>query len=765
MAIRKRWANTPTRPLSQNVNLITMDKRKNGRRAVVCALFVVFFVAGARTTPAETRPSRSRTAQSDAATIELERLARALKDNDSPATYQHLAAFAKKHAKNAVGQRAALALAFRDFNRKKEVDARRWLDVAERDAVLREYSLYWSAQLERASGNHAKALSLFEKHRADFPESVMSLQAVMAVAELALADGNAQRALAALDGYDKISSRADLLVLRGRSRELAGQQLTAAADYVTIYYQHPLADEAKFAGERIQFLLRALDEKFPSVTQAQKLGRADAFFDAKQWKSAREEYERLLPELTGAARERAGLRIAVSRVQLKAPIALLAESHSEDPETEAERIFTLAQFYRNTRNEGEMLASIEQAARGFPQSRWTEEALFLGGNYFWVNLDRVRAAEFYRRAVDAFPNGKNDAIAHWRVAWTDYLEKRPQAAAEFEEHLQKYLGSPFTTDALYWLGRAAERAGNVPRARTLYQKLAERFPQTYFGVRSRERLRALGDGPIEVATVINMIPPPSVAPNLDEPIPAAAAQRWERAQALRSIAFDASAELELRAGYAQTGAPRLLLEAAKSALDAGRYMPAVATARQAFPQLESRRWEDVPEDVWRVAFPFAYGNSILKYANKNALDPMLVAGLIRQETIFQSDAVSHAGAVGLMQVLPSTGRRLARAEKVRYTRAKLFEPEYNVRLGTVYFRDLVRQTGSTEAALAAYNAGEDRVVAWKASREFEEPAEFIESIPFTETREYVQIVLRNAEIYRRLYAAGNGRIAMEGKPR
>jgi soluble lytic murein transglycosylase len=284
-------------------------------------------------------------------------------------------------------------------------------------------------------------------------------------------------------------------------------------------------------------------------------------------------------------------------------------------------------------------------------------------------------------------------------------------------------------------------------------------------VQSRERLRALGAGPYEAADVVNMIPPPPAPPNLEEAVPDAAAARWERAMALRSIAFDASAELELRAAHAQTGAPRLLLEAAKSALDAGRYMPAVVTARQAFPQLESRRWDEVPEEVWRVAFPFAYADAIVKYANKNGLDPMLVAGLIRQETIFQSDAVSHAGAVGLMQVLPSTGRRLARAEKIRYTRAKLFEPEYNLRLGTVYFRDLIRNTGSTEAALAAYNAGEDRVTAWKGSRDFDEPAEFIESIPFTETREYVQIVMRNAEIYRRLYGAANGRIAMEGKPR
>jgi soluble lytic murein transglycosylase len=275
-------------------------------------------------------------------------------------------------------------------------------------------------------------------------------------------------------------------------------------------------------------------------------------------------------------------------------------------------------------------------------------------------------------------------------------------------------------------------------------------------MQARERLHALGDGPSSSSDLVNLLSAVSALPNLEEPIPAAASARWERAMALRTIAFDASAELELRAAYALTGSARLLFEAAKSALDAGRYMPAVVAARQAFPQLEARRWEDVPLSVWRVAFPFLYGDSIAKYAKKNNLDPMLVAGIIRQETIFQSDAVSHAGAVGLMQVLPSTGRRLARAQKIGYTRSRLFEPEYNLRLGTVYFKELMDTMGSSEAALASFNAGENRVVAWQANRTYDEPAEFVESIPFTETREYVQIVMRNAEIYRRLYASQHG---------
>jgi soluble lytic murein transglycosylase len=132
---------------------------------------------------------------------------------------------------------------------------------------------------------------------------------------------------------------------------------------------------------------------------------------------------------------------------------------------------------------------------------------------------------------------------------------------------------------------------------------------------------------------------------------------------------------------------------------------------------------------------------------------MLVAGLIRQESAFQPRSVSRAKAIGLMQVMPGTGKILARQLNIPFNKSKLFDPEYNLRLGTKYLANLVAMFGSEEPALAAYDAGEARIAGWQAERKYDEMAEFVESIPITETREYVQIVSRNASIYRRL---GNG---------
>ena len=208
-----------------------------------------------------------------------------------------------------------------------------------------------------------------------------------------------------------------------------------------------------------------------------------------------------------------------------------------------------------------------------------------------------------------------------------------------------------------------------------------------------------------------MIPAAPPLPPLDQPLAAEAEERQARAQALSDIAFDSSAELEYRAAYAETHSPKFLIDAAGAAIAAGHYGAGMAAVRQAFPQLEARRVAEIPNEAWRAAFPLPYESSLRSAAARNQVDPMLVAGLIRQESAFESKAMSRAGAIGLMQVMPKTALKLARQMKVRYVRARLTDPGYNLQLGSRYLAGLIQSFGTPEAALAAYNAGEDRVAA------------------------------------------------------
>jgi soluble lytic murein transglycosylase len=175
--------------------------------------------------------------------------------------------------------------------------------------------------------------------------------------------------------------------------------------------------------------------------------------------------------------------------------------------------------------------------------------------------------------------------------------------------------------------------------------------------------------------------------------------------------------------------------------------------RRAYPQHRTAAaGARLPDDLMRVIFPLEYWDSIQRYAAARDLDPYLVAALIGQESTFDPEIRSAANAWGLMQIVPSTGRRLARSLGIpRFRTAMLTQPDLNIRLGTTYFARLVDQFGAEHLALASYNAGESRVVRWIAERPGLDRDEFIDDIPFPETQNYVKRILGTAEDYRALY--------------
>jgi len=693
------------------------------------------------------------TPEDEAAQRDLTDLARAL-HNGTPGAYERLSAFAVKNTTNVWGARAALALGFEDNSKNRNAQALGWLLKAQNDTLLREYALYWTATAERALGRNAEAYKVLQSIQHDYPTTAMREPLLEAIAPVAVLLGHPQEAIDALNAYAGTTSKPSLLLERARAYQSAHQLPRAAKDYQTIFYKTPLADEAKPAGAALTQLMHTLGKEYsyPGVEMQEQ--RAQAFYDAHKWKEARAEFEKLLTMLKDPAnptRQRAQLRVAECRVQLKGSPSLIAALKTPELEVDAERLYALSQAYRTEKKESEMFAALNSLAQNYPLSKWNEDGLMAAGNYHWVELEREKAVVAYQRVLDTFPNGKNSYNCEWRIAWVAFLNHQPDADDRLTNFLLKNPVSANAVDALYWLGRNAEREGNPAHARSYYDKAVERFPQTYFGNAAAARLVRLPPGEEDHSDVLEKIPPPPALRPFDEPIPVAATDRWARAQALRSIAFDASAEQELKNAFFATSSPRFLLEAAQAAFEQGHFGAGMAYARIVIPSVDSRKFGEVPIAAWKALFPLPYEAALRREAAKNDFDPMFAAGLIRQESTFQADAVSHKNAIGLMQVLPKTGKLLAKQLKVRYTKDKLFEPDYNIEIGMVYIAALVRLTGAPEYAAAAYNAGEDRIAAWKAERNYEEIPEVVESIPFTETREYVQIVLRNTQVYRMIY--------------
>jgi soluble lytic murein transglycosylase len=696
------------------------------------------------------------TPDDEAAQRELSSLARAL-HNATPGAYEKLSAFAGKNAGNVRGALAALALGYDDYNKNRSQQALAWFTKAKSDTLLGDYVLYWTAQTQRALKRNAEAFAVLQVIARDYPNTAMKEQFLEALAPAAIDAGHPQTAVEALEAYPATSVHPALLLLRAQAYKAARQFARAAKDYQLLYYKNPLSDEGKTAATALPQVKASLGSEYPQPSLELQEERAQIFYNQHKWKEARAEFEKLaaaVKDPANAHRQHALLRAAQARVQLKSSPSLVSSLAITDSEVDAERLFVVAQIHRSAKTESDMLSTAEQLVQKYPSSKWSEEALMMVGNYYWVELDRGKAVNYYQRVLDLFPEGKYAYNCEWRVAWIAYLDRQPYADDKLTTFLRKYPASANAPDALYWLGRNAERSGNPGHARAYFHTGADRFPQTYFGRAAAVRLDKIGAGDEDAPEFLSAIPPAPALRAFDEPIPAAAQDRWVRAQALRIISFDASAELELKSGFYASGSPRLLFEAAQAAFDQGHFAAGMSYGRLIVPSFDSRKFSDVPVNVWKTLYPLPYEASLRREAARNNFDPMIAAGLIRQESTFQADAVSRANAIGLMQVLPKTGKLLARQLKVRYVKTKLFDPEYNLELGMLYVAELQRATGAPEYALAAFNAGEDRIAAWRAERNYEEIAELVESIPFTETRDYVQIVLRNAEVYRMIYGPG-----------
>jgi soluble lytic murein transglycosylase len=706
-------------------------------------------------TPSTSAPEiTAATPEDEAAQRELSSLARAL-HNATPGAYEKLSAFAGKNGGNVWGARAALALGYDDYNKNRAQQSLAWLAKAKSDTLLGDYVLYWTAQTQRLLKQNAEAFTALQAIGRDYPNTAMKEQFLEALAPAAIEAGHPQAAIEELEAYPATSVHPALLLLRAQAYKAARQYARAAKDYQLLCYKNPLSDEGKAAATALPQLKSTLGREYPVPSVELQVERAQIFYNQHKWKDARAEFEKLAASLKDPAhRQHAQLRAAEARVQLKGSPTLVSSLAISDPEVDAERMFVYSQFERSAKKESEMLTAAEQLVQKYPTSKWSEEALMMVGNYYWVELDRTKAVSYYQRVLDGFPEGKYAFFCEWRAAWIAYLDRQPYADDKLTAFVRKYPSSADAPDALYWLGRNAERSGNPGHARAYFRADVDRFPQTYFGHAAAVRLDKMAPGDEDPSDFLATIPPAPALRPFDEPIPAAAQDRWVRAQALRIIAFDASAELELKSAFYATGSPRLLFEAAQAAFDQGHFATGMAYGRLIVPNFDARKFSEVPVNVWKTLYPLPYETSLRREAARNNFDPMIAAGLIRQESTFQADAVSHANAIGLMQVLPKTGKRLAKQLNVRYVKTKLFDPEYNLELGMLYIADLQRATGAPEYALAAFNAGEDRIAAWRAERNYEEIAELVESIPFTETRDYVQIVLRNAEVYRRIYGPG-----------
>jgi soluble lytic murein transglycosylase len=387
----------------------------------------------------------------------------------------------------------------------------------------------------------------------------------------------------------------------------------------------------------------------------------------------------------------------------------------------------------------------------FPESSWSEEALNNLGTYYILKNDDAMAAKAFDQIFEKFPNGQRAERAAWKSGWWAYKNAEYAATVRiFEAAAASFPRSDYRPLFLYWSARSHGKLGAGADAESRLRLVVTDYGNSYYGRLAGRHLARSA----QTALAADAVPAArqSAAVRPGEPSHAGVIRLL-----LASELYD-DALNELR--YAQrAGGSSPVVDAtiAWAYHRKGELRRAITLMRRAYPQHLTAD-QALPKEILEVIFPLTYWDLIRKHAAARNLDPYLVAALIGQESTFDAEVRSVANAWGLMQIVPATGRQLARSLGIRrFTTSMLTNPETNIRMGTLYFSRLVQQFGGTYYALASYNAGENRVVRWKAERPGLDEDEFIDDIPFPETQNYVKRILGTAEDYRQLYGKGGGR--------
>lgn len=578
----------------------------------------------------------------------------------------------------------------------------------------------------------------------------VSIAAGLASGEAAELAGDYKAAVTIYEGIaaQKAAVNDDVWSRLGHAALAAGDRARAAQAFLRVYYDFPLTDAAASAGAQ----LASLQDQIARPNYKADLARAQALFAGHRYSDARTAFVALQSSADDDDKELVGLRIAECDFYLRRYAAARdgVQPFLEDASRKAEARFFYVSSLRELGDHDRYVSTTAALVSDFPDSSWSEEALNNLGTYYIVDDEDELAARAFKDLYEKFPQGARSERAAWKYGWYAYMTgDYAETVRVFESAATGFPRSDYRPSFIYWAGRAHEKLGQSTQADSRMRLVYTDYANSYYGRLAERQLARRGDIAAERGDVLRVssaqVPLPEVKPIQTEPL--------IRLLLANEMYDDALAELR-HAQRAWGNSARIDATVAWVYNKKGELRRAISLMRRTYPQFLTAGGQQLPVEILQVIFPLVYWDSIRKYSAQYDLDPYLIAALVAQESTFDAGVRSSANAWGLMQLVPSTGRKLARSLRLRFTMASLTNPEMNLRLGTLHFSHLVSQFGGTYYALASYNAGDSRVVKWKAERPGLDEDEFIDDIPFPETQNYVKRILGTAEDYRRLYPDG-----------
>jgi soluble lytic murein transglycosylase len=630
---------------------------------------------------------------------------------------------------------------------------------------LGDYALYYRGESLAALNSKSSALRDYGVLYAKHPDSLKAREARLRAAQMAIETGDPQSAIKEMAALAR-SGDSDALYITAQAYESMGKNDQAVPLYRRIYFEVPATVSGAKTEERLASLGAAIKDNPGSFEEMRS--RATAFFNAKQYGEAARAYEELIAQFPEAERDdETQLRRGISLLNSKQPaqaVLPLSRVSSRNASLHAESLFNQAEALRRSNRASESAVIVDRLLAQYSKSRRAEEALYDLASLLDKQGRTAEAASRYRQIVAAYPKSEYAAEASYRLGWQAYKNKSySEAARILQQHLAsyRYPQTKFIGEAGLWAAKSEELSGNRARALALYDLVNERYRYGYHGYIAGLRASALRKSnpglkpePVKQGHDLERIRANvTYVETVRETADGSEAPRVAKADDLQAIGLGDMAIKELNEALESSpDSARLNLRLAQLYSERGETFQATLILRRGYPDIYSYKDSDLPRDAWEIFFPLIEWETIKQEARRYGIDPFIAAGLIRQESVFNPNAVSRVGARGLMQVMPATGQLISRRQgNGSITANDLHNPALNIKLGMNYLAQMLGQFGRIEYAAAGYNAGPGRAKRWVAERGSLDIEDWIESIPFSETRGYVQGVLRYAANYRRFY--------------
>lgn len=568
-----------------------------------------------------------------------------------------------------------------------------------------------------------------------------------------------------LKDFKRSSFRGDVLIRLADIALSLGKNEKAESYYEELYEFFPITDSDDLARQRL------IDAgRFAQIDTDTHLTRIQQLRKASHFDRAHREVKNLLKTATKDQRPR--LELALAQINFgernyreseKLARAALKGKISDALEIEWRQILatSLIRLGKSDKGESEYQKLLDKKIP--PPTR--ERILFRLGLTALDRLDYETAAFFFSKVRSLFPSGVYVESAHWFGALAIYFaeRERPEADGSRISDAIKLLdrlmdlphGPTFAPQAVYWKSILYGLVGKSEDAKEAHEKLIRDWPLSF-------HTRLAQNDSFRFFKSREFSPPrdqPLLTPD-DTSLSIKNHLSWKRLEIFRSVNLKTwgAMELEQFLDANQAGDDKLNIAVAERLESVEDWANLVRWADKNL----SRTIKDLKasDPVLRFHYPRAYEQEVLKQAENYQISPFLIWGIMREESRYRSDVISAAGAVGLMQVMPSLGKRIGGlVGEAPNKRTNLTDPIRNIRYGSFHLNELKASVDKLPVSeeirqilqIAAYNAGIEAVGRWIKEKDFGRPDVFVESIPFQETRQYVKRVLQTAYIYSELY--------------